>query len=118
MPLGVSDVWVNFQSKHEFNPAHDHSGVLSFVLWINIPYTIKEENEKSPGKKSKRPLSGHFGFYYTNILGQICFYDIPADTTMENCMLIFPSKLTHTVHPFYSSDEYRISVSGNIVFQI
>ena len=118
VPLGVSDVWVNFQSKHEFNPAHDHSGVLSFVLWINIPYTIKEENEKSPGRRSKTPLAGHFGFYYTNILGQICYYDIPADKTMENCMLIFPSRLNHTVHPFYSSDEYRISVSGNIVFQI
>jgi hypothetical protein len=117
-PLAVDDVWVNFQSKHEFNPAHDHSGVLSFVLWIQIPYSIKEEIMYSPGKKSKAPLSGHFGFYYTNSLGQISYYDIPADKSMENCMLIFPSRLNHTVHPFYSSDEYRISVSGNIVFQI
>ena len=27
---------------------------------------------------------------------------------------MFPSYLNHMVYPFYTSDEYRISMSGNI----
>jgi hypothetical protein len=116
--LCVKDIWVNFQSKHEFNPIHNHAGVFSFVLWIKIPYYIDKETDKSPGKKSNNPLAGHFSFVYTNTLGEICQYHIPADQTLENCMLIFPAKMHHSVHPFYSTDDYRISVSGNIVFQV
>jgi hypothetical protein len=37
---------------------------------------------------------------------------------MENTLLLFPAKLTHAVYPFYSSDDYRISVSGNVVFKV
>ena len=117
-PMCVSNAWVNFQAKHEFNPVHDHAGILSFVLWIKIPYTMQNEILNSPGKNSKSPLAGHFSFYYTDMLGDIRHYDIPADQSMENCMLVFPAKLNHSVHPFYSSDDYRISVSGNIVFKI
>lgn len=117
VPMFVNNVWVNFQAKHEFNPIHNHSGVISFVIWIKIPYDIATENATSPGKQSSQPLAGHFSFCYTNILGEICHYDIPADRSMENCILIFPSKLHHSVHPFYTSNAYRISVSGNIVFQ-
>ena len=32
----------------------------------------------------------------------------------EGTMLLFPSNLTHSVFPFYKSDEDRISISGNI----
>jgi len=31
---------------------------------------------------------------------------------------MFPSQLIHAVYPFYTSDEYRISVSGNIKFKV
>jgi|TARA_B110000858_G_C17792021_1_gene470395 hypothetical protein len=118
LPLWVSNVWVNFQEKYEFNPVHDHSGVFSFVIWVTLPFNIKDEIENSPGAKSKSPLAGHFCFYYTDALGNIREYDIPADESFENCMLLFPSHMKHSVHPFYSSDQHRVSVSGNIVFQI
>jgi len=29
---------------------------------------------------------------------------------------MFPSLLAHCVYPFYTSDDYRISISGNIKF--
>jgi len=32
-------------------------------------------------------------------------------------MIIFPSIIQHGVYPFYTSDEYRISVSGNIDYR-
>ena len=36
------------------------------------------------------------------------------DSQYENTICVFPSILNHAVFPFYTSDEYRISVSGNI----
>lgn len=117
-PLLLDNLWVNFQEKHEFNPVHDHTGVFSFVIWVKIPYNLKNETALSPGVNSAQPLAGHFSFYYTNTLGNLCHFSIPADETMENTLLIFPSKLNHSVYPFYSSDDYRISVSGNVVFQV
>lgn len=117
-PMIINHAWVNFQEKHEFNPTHDHAGIFSFVFWLKIPYNIDSEMLSSPGKHSSNPLAGHFSFHYTNSLGQICHYDIPADNTMENVLLVFPAKLNHSVYPFYSSDDYRISVSGNVVFQV
>lgn len=115
MPMRMNDPWVNFQRKHEFNPIHDHSGIYSWVIWIKVPYLINDELAASPGKDSLDPVSGHFEFQYTTTLGSIQPYKIAADQTMENTLIVFPSKLTHQVYPFYSSDDYRISVSGNFV---
>jgi hypothetical protein len=117
-PMVVDNPWVNFQSKHEFNPPHNHSGVLSFVIWIQIPYNIKDEMNVVNCVKSKSPLAGYFSFHYINTIGELSHYHIPADNTMEGKMIIFPSRLTHSVSPFYTSDQYRISVSGNVKFSI
>lgn len=116
--LVLDSMWVNFQEKHEFNPSHSHSGVLSFVIWISIPYDIKDESSQSPGSESRNPLAGQFTFHYTNSLGKICHQDIKADCNMENHFFLFPAQLNHSVAPFYTSNEYRISVSGNFKFQI
>jgi hypothetical protein len=113
IPLFLNGAWVNFQTAGEFNPIHDHVGVFSFVIWHKIPYLIKDEIDNSPGKDSNYNVSGNFTFYYTDTLGDIKAYNIPADQSMENSIMVFPSKLKHSVHPFYSSDEYRISVAGN-----
>lgn len=117
-PLTLLHAWVNFQEKHEFNPIHDHTGVFSFVIWLKIPYTIEKEKEVGPGSKSVTPLAGQFSFIYTDVLGNIRKYNMNADETMENTMIIFPAKLNHEVYPFYSSDDFRISISGNVGFQI
>ena len=116
--LTLDSAWVNFQEKHEFNPFHNHSGVLSFVIWIEIPYNIGDENMYSPGAESSSPSAGKFTFYYTNSLGKIWRQDIDADKSMENHFFLFPAELNHSVAPFYTSDKYRISVSGNYKFQI
>ena len=39
----ISTTWINFQKKYEFNPVHTHSGDLSFVLWVQIPYDLENE---------------------------------------------------------------------------
>lgn len=111
----LNSLWVNYQRKHEFNPMHTHTGVLSFVMWIKIPFTNEEEAKVAPGRYSNMFSPGNFQFVYTNTTGNITNHLIPADKTYENTLLVFPSALNHQVHPFYSSNEYRISVSGNFI---
>ena len=43
----LTDLWVNYQYKHEFNPLHDHSGVYSFVIWMKIPTSFSDQ-KKNP----------------------------------------------------------------------
>ena len=110
----IDDIWVNFQKKYEFNPLHNHGGEISFVYWTNIPYDIVEEG-KLPifsGTIIKNPV---FTFVYNDINRNIMQYHINIDKSFEGKMIIFPSWLKHMVTPFYTSDEYRISVSGNLV---
>tara|TARA_Y100000004_G_scaffold188738_1_gene243329 strand:- start:85 stop:771 length:687 start_codon:yes stop_codon:yes gene_type:complete len=107
--------WINFQKKHEFNPSHDHTGIYSFVLWIQIPYDLKEELEFQNCKNSNEPLNSLFCFYYLNQYGQIVESELPIDKTWEGTMILFSSKLRHQVFPFFTSDDYRISISGNLI---
>jgi len=117
LPFKLNDLWVNIQSKHEFNPNHAHLGVLSFVIWIKIPFLIEDELVESPGIYSNKNVAGNFEFSGTNILGQIISYNIPVDKTYEGKIIMFPSKMSHCVYPFFSSDSERITVSGNIVLR-
>lgn len=110
------DAWVNFQEKYEYNPIHNHSGIFSFVIWYQIPFYKENEIKYGAGKfKAKDQINknGDFEFVYYNgeeIVGEI----LPIDKTMEGHMALFPSNLQHLVYPFYSSDDYRITISGNI----
>lgn len=116
--LGLMNCWVNFQRKHEFNPSHNHAGVISFVIWMKIPYTADEEKTHSPGKLSNTNVPGHFEFLYTDTVGQIKSLLIACDKTMDGTVLMFPSKMVHAVYPFYTTDDYRITVSGNFGYNI
>lgn len=113
LEFSICSAWVNFQKKYEFNPIHDHTNNYSFVIWIKIPYTMENELQNNSVKYSNAPAAGSFSFLYTNSLGHITSHKILADITYENTLLIFPAKLKHCVYPFYTSDEYRISISGN-----
>jgi len=118
VPLVLDDVWVNFQQKHEFNPPHVHSGIFSFVIWIDIPYLIEDEKNHPATKMSNTPVAGQFAFMYINALGKVSTQYIPADKTYNNKAIFFPATLSHAVFPFYTSDKYRISVSGNYKLQV
>jgi hypothetical protein len=112
--LKLNSAWVNFQQKGEFNPLHNHTGLYSFVLWYKIPYYSNIEEKAGPGRKSKNHLSGKFQFHYTDILGNITGVALPIDKQWEGQILLFPSLLNHSVYPFYSSNDYRISIAGNL----
>ena len=112
----MNDAWVNFQNKFEFNPAHTHPGLMSFIIWLDIPYTRQDEIKFSPGTPEKN-RSGSFTMYYTNVLGTVQTEDILLDHTFNNKLILFPSVIKHSVSPFYSSDLTRVSVAGNFYFQ-
>lgn len=116
--LDPRNVWINFQEKHEFNPLHRHSGVLSWVVWNKIPYDVEEEQKVFPKmakiKGSEYNYTSSFNFIYNDSKMGVMSYPILVNKDMENYICIFPSSLNHCVYPFYTSDEYRISFSGNI----
>ena len=118
VPISLNQCWVNYQQKAEFNPPHSHSGYLSFVIWMKVPYDSDKEINAGPGTESNIKLNGQFTFYYVNSLGQMSTEYIPIDKTMENQFILFPSCIYHSVHPFYSSDDYRISVAGNFYLNV
>jgi hypothetical protein len=111
----IKDLWINFQKKYEHNPLHNHTGVLSFVLWVQIPYHLKDELSHPNCINSNTPSNSLFEFVCTDFMGRIVQNRIEVDKSYEGTMIMFPSSLNHMVHPFYTSDEYRISISGNLV---
>ena len=113
--LKLESLWVNYQKQHEFNPLHNHFGLISFVIWMKIPTDWKEQHELPFAKNSNGPLASDFQFTYTDILGHVQDYPIPMDSDKEGVILLFPSRLRHQVYPFYNCDKERISISGNIV---
>lgn len=116
--LQLGKFWVNYQNKHEFNPYHHHGGVYSFVVWMKIPTDWRDQNQLSflNGIKEEDKKASIFEFEYTDILGNIRNYGYRLDPTFEGKMLFFPAALRHCVYPFYNTEEQRISVSGNLIY--
>ena len=93
--------WVNFQKKGEFNPIHNHGGVVSAVVFIKIPKELDEER-KTTTYTAK--ASGCLEFLY---MGQHIVVK-----PKEAMMFLFPAYLQHAVYP-YHSDVERVSMSFN-----
>jgi len=98
LPFSLEMPWIHYQRKGEYLPKHIHDGVYSYSMWIKIP---------SPCL---------FDFTYTNIIGNITTHSLNLTKEDEGKIVFFPSKLPHTVYPFNDSEETRISISGNVLF--
>lgn len=105
--------WINVQKKHEFNPVHHHDGAASWVVWLKIPYDLQDELNVFSNAKSRD--ASVFNFYYNTLTGIQENHTLNIDETWEGTMIMFPAMLKHSVHPFYTSDEPRISIAGNIL---
>ena len=94
--------WVNFSCKGEFNPMHNHSGVMSSVVFIDIPDELEEERKSSSfSAKAAGTLDLIHGNQHIIIKPQ------------TGTLYFFPAYLWHLVYP-YHSDVERISMSFNI----
>ena len=113
--LKVESVWVNMQKKLEVNPLHNHDGTLSFVAWLYVPFKLEDERNMPNCKNSRTvELSSTFQFVYTTALGTIANCPMFVESGWEAKIIMFPAKLLHMVYPFQTSDDYRISIAGNL----
>ena len=105
----LSSLWVNYQKKNEYNPAHLHSGTFSFVWYLDIPEEIRQEhNQQKSYKHTKTRGLIQFSANHSN--------DFIVLNPKTDDLLLFRAHDIHQVYPFYS-DNTRISVSGNIIIK-
>ena len=109
--IELSNLWVNFMKPGDFNPPHTHGGDYSFVLFLDVPKQLEEEQKLHEGT-SRPPGTLTFSWGTPSR---------PAYSAIEHHynpktgdFFIFPSLLIHTVSPF-KSDIERVSMSGNLV---
>jgi hypothetical protein len=107
-------LWVNIQRKGEFLPIHTHTGIYSFVIWTDVPFNIEDEYKSTPNPTTDKGRAGYFQFLYTDALGKITTLNLPVDKRWEGRICLFPAELNHQVYPFYSSNDVRVSISGNV----
>ena len=120
LPLKLDTLWINYQKKYEYNPIHEHSGVFSFIVFLQIPYNLEDEDKHFGIKFNNKdvPHNSKLGFLTNLNGGRIWAKTICVDKSFENKMLMFPAWYKHYVYPFYTSDDYRITVSGNICLRV
>lgn len=109
--IKIEHVWINFMKSGEFNPPHTHKYDLSFVLFLQVPSTLKKERMEFGGS-DKGP--GCLQFMYGENHNSM-FVNNHTFFPREGDIFIFPSGLKHFVFPFKSDCE-RVSVSGNLTF--
>ena len=110
-PLLVTPPWINIQKRYEFLPMHNHDGILSYNIWIQIPYDIKKESEG--GENTAR-----LDFIYPMTHGGTGSYKFNLSKEDEGKLIMFPSSFTHVLYPFYTSKDVRLSIAGNVVLEV
>ena len=107
--------WINFQRKNEYNPPHNHPCDLSFIAYLQVPKEIGLEHEalEDDAKGSWRPGTVFFNY------GELLPFSVKSlgKYPEKGDLFIFPGWLMHHVHDF-KSDVERISVSGNVMFEV
>ena len=109
--------WLNLQKKYEYNPNHNHNGDLSYVIYVKVPYNLQDEDNMPNTINSNVSANGRFCFNYVNEENKVAFKVIDITKDFEGKIMMFPSHLVHCVYPFYTSDEYRITIAGNIWYK-
>jgi len=99
--IKLRNLWVNYQRKNEYNPMHTHSGIVSFVIFTDIPYGPEERNT-----------------HRSNGAFQLEAEVLPVDKSWNGVILMFPSTTKHAVYPFKSTDTERVTVSGNLTWNV
>ncbi len=114
----IASSWLNLQKRYEYRPAHNHDTVvdLSFVTYIKIPFDRKDEDNYPNHFRSKIFRNGKIEFLYNSYDGAQRSKLVDIDKTYQGKTILFSKSLIHIVYPFYTSEEYRISLAGNVTF--
>jgi hypothetical protein len=112
--LNLDEIWVNITEKYMYNPPHNHQGIYSYVVFYKIPFSLEEERKLPHVKKSNQPYPGCFYFIHPAHSGHTYIQNVEVDRGAEGTMILFPARVFHGVHPYYTSDETRITIAGNV----
>lgn len=110
----VKDLWVNEMYSGSYNKLHRHDGIMSFIIFIDVPYTHEDQvKEEQYIDDPQKVMNGCTEFLdpYTQSL-----YKLRVERGIEGNMFLFPSWIYHVVYPFKNVDKPRISMAGNISF--
>lgn len=99
VPMAFRTPWVNFQKKNEYLPLHEHGGVLSYNIWMQIP------------------VNSIFEYNYNSIIGKNLTHRLTLTKKDEGRIVLFPAQLQHIVYPFYNTNKTRMSIAGNVLLQ-
>jgi hypothetical protein len=113
----LTEMWVNYQKQHEFNPPHYHAGTFSFVIFMKIPTHWKEQHALPISGNSNSPNASDFQFLTPGPGAIVDDVSLPLSPEDEGRMLFFPAAVTHQVFPFYGTEKERITVGGNVFFE-
>ena len=102
----IDNLWVNYMQQHDCNPLHDHTGTISFIIYLNDVPELKTEKQRL-NLTNNGPIPGSVMFTHNDERKEF----FPS----KGHFYLFPSNTLHMVIP-YKSDVTRISVSGNIIF--
>ncbi len=105
--------WCRASTRHDYQSLHDHKGIFTFVIWMKIPVNSKLERADQGGF---RPEAGEVCLTYIDTLGTIQKMNFSLCPKCNGQMILFPSEMNHVVWPHHSTDEWRISVAGDISF--
>ena len=111
--LKFDDLWVNYMQAGDFNPKHTHGGDYSFVLFLDVPKKLEQEQKKFEGTAAK---PGTLLFEYTQQAKPRWATTGAVVYPKRGDFYMFPAMLAHWVAPF-KSKVTRISVSGNMRFE-
>lgn len=97
-PVVIKEMWANVNGKNCYNGAHTHSGILSGVMYFQVPENSGRLIFCNPSVRA----DGH-------LIRPNNFAIVPQ----RLALILFPSWLEHYVEPNLSND-HRISLSFNI----
>ena len=108
---GISNAWININSKGGSNALHDHPGSsLSGVFWINAPKDSGNIVFRNPNTFIERStIRAYTDHLVASLNKDEIFYIEPQ----EGYMVLFPSHIHHKVKENMSNKD-RISISFNI----
>jgi len=104
--------WTRISKAGEYQPMHFHQSIWSFIIWMKIPFEY--EDEQTEELTELYPESGNMTICYLDSIGRLAKQPFRLGKNYEGTMLLFPGDFNHIVYPFHTTDEYRISVAGDI----
>ena len=95
----LTHFWINIQQERQWQPKHNHTGDLSFVIYVKQP-------------KSNKSAVGNITFSYGETMNWSG--DDMQIKPEEKDILIFPAWLKHQAFPFVENNQTRITAAGNV----